>query len=88
MPGAVDKLPSWKSFRHPRVPALQHPNAPQRVPIAFPVASRPTCACRRSLRSGLIGGERTAIRFEALFENVLVSTEARRNEEMLLRFGK
>ena len=68
--------------------ALQHPNAPQRLAIAFPVASQPIGACRRSLRSGLIGGERTAIRFEALFENVLVSTEARRNEEMLLRFGK
>ena len=68
--------------------ALQHPNAPQRLPIAFPVASRPIGACRRSLRSGLIGGDRAAIRFEALFENVLVSTEARRNEEMLLRFGK
>ena len=68
--------------------ALQHPNTPQRLPIAFPVASRPIGACRRSLRSGLIGADRAAIRFEALFENVLVSTEARRNEEMLLRFGK
>lgn len=69
-------------------PALQDPNAPQRLPIAFPEASRPISACPRSLRSGLIGADRAAIRFEALFENVLVSTEARRNEEMLLRFGK
>ena len=68
--------------------APQHPDAPQRLPIAFPVASRPIGACPRSLRAGLISGDRAAIRFEALFENVLVSTEARRNEEMLLRFGK
>jgi len=68
--------------------ALQHPDAPQRLPIDFPVASRPIGACRRSLRSALIGGDGAAIRFEALFENVLVSTEARRDEEMLLRLGK
>jgi len=64
------------------------PQRPAALANAFPVASRPIGACPRSLRSGLISGDRAAIRFEALFENVLVSTKARRNEEMLLRFGK